>query len=148
MRRDGSGRLEVGGVDVVTIAREFGTAAYVIDEEDFRARARAFREDFAAPFSEVGGVDVYYAGKAFLCSAVARWVAEEGLSLDVCSGGELAVAQRAGFLAERIGLHGNNKSLAEIQQALEYGVGRIVVDLFEEIDRIAAVATEPRRSHP
>jgi diaminopimelate decarboxylase len=142
VRRDGSGRLEVGGVDVVTIAREFGTAAYVVDEEDFRARARAFREDFAAPFEAVGGVDVYYAGKAFLCSAIARWVADEGLCLDVCSGGELAVAQRAGFPAERVGLHGNNKSLAEIQQALEYGVGRIVVDSFEEIDRIAAVATE------
>lgn len=143
VRRDGSGRLEVGGVDVVTLAREYGTAAYVVDEEDFRARARAFRDEFAAPFEPVcGGVDVYYAGKAFLCTAVAGWVAEEGLSLDVASGGELAVAQRAGFPAERIGLHGNNKSLAEIQQALEYGVGRIIVDSFEEIERIAAVATE------
>jgi len=143
VRRDGSGRLEVGGVDVVTIAREYGTAAYVVDEEDFRARARAFRDDFAAPFEAVcGGVDVYYAGKAFLCTAVAGWVAEEGLSLDVCSGGELAVAERAGFPAERIGMHGNNKSVAEIQQALEYGVGRIVVDSVEEIERVAAVATE------
>ncbi|HWJ09714.1 MAG TPA: diaminopimelate decarboxylase [Nocardioides sp.] len=143
VRRDADGRLEVGGVDVVTLAREYGTAAYVIDEEDFRSRARAFRDDFAAPFEPVcGGVDVYYAGKAFLCTAVARWVAEEGLSLDVASGGELAVAQRAGFPAERIGMHGNNKSLAEIQQALDYGVGRIIVDSFEEIERIAAVATE------
>jgi len=143
VRRDGSGRLEVGGVDVVTIAREYGTAAYVVDEEDFRARARAFRDDFAAPFEAVcGGVDVYYAGKAFLCTAVAGWVAEEGLSLDVCSGGELAVAERAGFPAERIGMHGNNKSVAEIQQALEYGVGRIVVDSVEELERVAAVATE------
>ncbi len=138
VRRDGSGRLEVGGVDVVTLAREYGTAAYVVDEEDFRARARAFRDEFAAPFEPVcGGVDVYYAGKAFLCTAVAGWVAEEGLSLDVSSGGELAVAQRAGFPAGRIGMHGNNKSLAEIQQALEYGVGRIIVDSFEEIERIA-----------
>ncbi|SER72194.1 diaminopimelate decarboxylase [Pedococcus cremeus] len=143
VRRDADGRLEVGGVDVVTLAREYGTAAYVIDEEDFRSRARAFRDDFAAPFEPVcGGVDVYYAGKAFLCTTVARWVAEEGLSLDVASGGELAVAQRAGFPAERIGMHGNNKSLAEIQQALDYGVGRIIVDSFEEIERIAAVATE------
>jgi diaminopimelate decarboxylase len=134
VRRDGSGRLEVGGVDVVRIAREFGTAAYVVDEADFRSRARAFRDGFGAPFAEVcGGVDVYYAGKAFLCTAVARWVAEEGLSLDVCSGGELAVAQRAGFPAERIGMHGNNKSVAELRQALDYGVGRIVVDSFEEI---------------
>jgi diaminopimelate decarboxylase len=140
--RDDAGRLTVGGLDVVSIAREFGTAAYVIDEEDFRARARAFRDEFAAPFAELGGVDVFYAGKAFLCTEVARWVAEEGLCLDVCSGGELAVAQRAGFPGERIGLHGNNKSVAELRQALGYGVGRIVVDSFEEIERIAAVATE------
>ncbi len=140
--RDEAGRLTVGGLDVVSIAREFGTAAYVIDEEDFRTRARAFRDDFAAPFDEVGGVDVYYAGKAFLCTEVARWVAEEGLCLDVCSGGELAVAQRAGFPAERIGLHGNNKTVEEIRQALDYGVGRIVVDSFEEIERVAAVAAE------
>ncbi len=140
--RDADGRLTVGGLDVVSIAREFGTAAYVVDEEDFRARARAFRDEFAEPFAELGGVDVYYAGKAFLCTEVARWVADEGLCLDVCSGGELAVAQRAGFPAKRIGLHGNNKSLAEIRQALDYGVGRIVVDSFEEIERVAAVAAE------
>lgn len=140
--RDGEGRLTVGGLDVVSIAREFGTAAYVVDEADFRTRARAFREEFGAPFADLGGVDVFYAGKAFLCTEVARWVAEEGLCLDVCSGGELAVAQRAGFPAARIGLHGNNKSLAEIRQALEYGVGRIVVDSFEEIERVAAVAAE------
>ena len=139
--RDAEGRLTVGGLDVVSIAREFGTAAYVLDEEDFRARARAFRDEFAAPFADLGGVDVYYAGKAFLCTEVARWVADEGLCLDVCSGGELAVAQRADFPARRIGLHGNNKSLAEIRQALEYGVGRIVVDSFEEIERVAAVAS-------
>jgi diaminopimelate decarboxylase len=140
--RDDAGRLTVGGLDAVSIAREFGTAAYVVDEEDFRARARAFRDEFAAPFEAVGGVDVYYAGKAFLCTEVARWVDEEGLSLDVCSGGELAVAQRAGFPGERVALHGNNKSVAEIRQALSYGVGRIVVDSFEEIDRIASVARE------
>ena len=140
--RDAEGRLTVGGVDAVSIAREFGTAAYVVDEEDFRARARAFRDDFAAPFADLGGVDVYYAGKAFLCTEVARWVADEGLGLDVCSGGELAVAQRAGFPAERIGFHGNNKSLAEIRQALRYGVGRVVLDSFEEVDRVAAVAAE------
>ena len=138
--RDAEGRLTVGGLDVVSIAREFGTAAYVLDEEDFRARARAFRDEFAEPFADLGGVDVYYAGKAFLCTEVARWVADEGLCLDVCSGGELAVAQRVGFPAQRIGLHGNNKSVAEIRQALEYGVGRLVVDSFEEIERVADVA--------
>lgn len=140
--RDDAGRLVVGDVDVVTLAREFGTAAYVVDEADFRARARAFRDEFAAPFADLGGVDVFYAGKAFLCTEVARWVADEGLCLDVCSGGELAVAQRAGFPGARIGLHGNNKSMAEIRQALDYGVGRIVVDSFEEIERIVTVAEE------
>ena len=114
----------------MTLAREYGTAAYVVDEDDFRARARAFRDEFAAPFGRLcGGVDVYYAGKAFLCTAVARWVAEEGLRLDVCSGGELAVARRAGFPAERIGLHGNNKiRRRDPARRSTYGVGRIVVD--------------------
>ncbi|MDX5310765.1 MAG: diaminopimelate decarboxylase, partial [Rhodococcus sp. (in: high G+C Gram-positive bacteria)] len=97
--------------------------------------------DFAATFEDVcGGADVYYAGKAFLCTEVARWVADEGLSLDVSTGGELTVAERAGFPAERIALHGNNKTLAEIEQALTYGVGRIVVDSLEEIERVDAVA--------
>ena len=140
--RDDDGRLTVGGVDVVTLAAEHGTAAYVLDEDDFRSRARDFRESFATAFERLAGADVYYAGKAFLCTAVARWVAEEGLHLDVCTGGELAVAQRAGFPAERIGFHGNNKTVAEIREALAYGVGRIVVDSFQEIDRIAAVAAD------
>ncbi len=141
--RDDAGVLTVAGLDVESIAREFGTPAYVLDEADFRARARAFRDDFAAPFETVcGGADVYYAGKAFLCTSVASWVAQEGLSLDVCSGGELAVARRAGFPAERIGFHGNNKSLDEIRAALDYGVGRIVVDSFVEIERVAEMAAE------
>ncbi len=142
VRRNEQGRLEVGGVDVERLRREFGTPAYVLDEDDFRSRARAFRDEFGAPFVDVcGGLDVYYAGKAFLCTQVARWVDEEALSLDVCSGGELAVAQRAGFPGHRIGMHGNNKSVVELEAALEYGVGRIVVDSYEEIDRVAAIAT-------
>ncbi len=142
-RRDDRGRLEVGGVDAVSVAEQFGTPAYVIDEADFRARARAFRDEMAAAFADVcGGADVYYAGKAFLCTAIASWVAQEGLCLDVCSGGELAVARRAGFAAERIGMHGNNKSAAEIRDALEYGVGRIIADSFDELDRITAIAGE------
>ncbi|GAA4400642.1 diaminopimelate decarboxylase [Fodinibacter luteus] len=140
--RDEEGRLTVGGVDVVTLAAEHGTAAYVLDEDDFRSRAADFRDSFAAAFGPLAGADVYYAAKAFLCTAVARWVAEEGLHLDVCTGGELAVAQRVHFPAERIGFHGNNKTVAEIRQALAYGVGRIVVDSLQEIDRIAAVAAE------
>ena len=127
------GVLHVAGVPVTQLAEEFGTATYVVDEEDFRQRARAFRDAFA-------GADVYYAAKAFLCLATARWVVEEGLNLDVCSGGELAVALRAGVEPGRIGLHGNNKSVSEIFRALEAGVGRIIVDSFEEIERVAALA--------
>jgi len=124
---------------VHAIAGEFGTPAYVIDEEDFRARAREFQQAFDEVFHDLcGGADVYYAGKAFLCTAVARWILAEGLRLDVCSEGELAVAIRAGLPGARIGMHGNNKSVAEIEAALGHGVGRIVVDSFEEIERVAA----------
>ena len=140
--RDDDGRLTVGGVDVVTLSREHGTAAYILDEDDFRSRAGEFRDGFTAAFESLAGADVYYAGKAFLCTAVARWVAEEGLHLDVCTGGELAVAQRVGFPGHRIGFHGNNKTTDEIREALSYGVGRIVVDSFHEIDRIASVAAD------
>ena len=140
--RDDEGRITVGGVDVVSLAAEHGTAAYLLDEEDFRSRAAEFRSVFSSAFEPLGGADVYYAGKAFLCTAVARWVDEEGLHLDVCTGGELAVARRAGFPGERIGFHGNNKSTEELRAALSYGVGRVVVDSFQEIERIATVAAE------
>ena len=141
VRRGDAGALTVGGLDVREVASEFGTPAYVIDEDDFRSRAREFKQAFGEVFQDLcGGADVYYAGKAFLCTAVARWIHEEGLRLDVCSGGELAVAIRAGFPGDRIGFHGNNKSVAEIDAALRHGVGRIVVDSFEEIERVAAAA--------
>ncbi len=141
VRRGDAGALTVGGLDIRDIAGEFGTPAYVIDEDDFRSRAREFKAAFDEVFQDLcGGADVYYAGKAFLCTAVARWIGEEGLGLDVCSGGELEVAIRAGFPGGRIGFHGNNKSVAEIEAALRYGVGRIVVDSFEEIERVAAAA--------
>ncbi|PVG83330.1 diaminopimelate decarboxylase [Nocardioides gansuensis] len=129
------GVLEVGGVKVTDLVAEHGSPAYVLDEADFRSRARAFRDAFS-------GFDVFYAGKAFLCTTIARWVAEEGLSLDVCSGGELTVAERAGFPMERVGFHGNNKSVRELRRALELGVGRIIVDSFHEIERLAALAAE------
>jgi diaminopimelate decarboxylase len=141
VRRGETGALTVGGLDVRDVASEFGTPAYVIDEDDFRSRAREFKQSFHDAFQDLcGGADVYYAGKAFLCTSVARWIHEEGLHLDVCSGGELAVAIRAGFPADRIGFHGNNKSVAEIEAALRHGVGRTVVDSFDEIDRVAAAA--------
>ncbi len=131
--RAGDGALQLGGVDVRDLASEFGTPAYVLDEDDFRGRCRAWREAFA-------GADVYYAAKAFLCTALARWVEQEGLGLDVCTGGELAVAERVGFPPERLIFHGNNKSVGELERALRYGVGRVVVDSFDEIVRLAALA--------
>ena len=143
VRRGADGALTVGGVSVADLAREFGTPAYVMDEDDFRSRARTFKEAYAAAFGPLcGGADVYYAGKAFLCTEVARWVKDEDLFLDVASGGELAVAIRAEFPGERIGMHGNNKSTAEIRAALKYGVGRIIVDSLDEIERVAAIAIE------
>ena len=126
------GALEIGGVRLTDLVAEHGSPAYVLDEEDFRARARAFRDGFA-------GCDVYYAGKAFLCTTVARWIDEEGLCLDVCTGGELSVAERAGFPMERVGFHGNNKTPAELARAVELGVGRIIVDSFHEIERLAEI---------
>ena len=127
--------LYVGGVDLRELVAEHGSPAYVLDEQDFRSRARAFRDGFK-------DFDVFYAGKAFLCSTVVRWVMEEGLNLDVCSGGELAVALRAGADPQRIGFHGNNKSEAELAVALDNNIGRIVVDSFHEIDRLQRLASE------
>jgi diaminopimelate decarboxylase len=128
------GDLTVGGMTLRALVAVHGSPAYVLDEADFRTRARSFRDAFAA-------YDVFYAGKAFLCTTVARWVAEEGLNLDVCSAGELAVALRAGFDPARVGYHGNNKSEAELRRAVEVGVGRIIVDSFEEIERLARVVS-------
>jgi len=141
VERGPDGVLSVAGVSVDQIAREFGTPSYVMDEDDFRARARTFRQAFDTAFQPLcGGADVYYAGKAFLSIASVRWVAEEGLNLDVCTGGELAL--RAGFPPGRIGLHGNNKSAAELTRALDVGVDRIAVDSAAEISRLAALARD------
>ncbi|MFC6344980.1 diaminopimelate decarboxylase, partial [Nocardioides hankookensis] len=129
------GELHVGGLAVPELVANVNTPAYVLDEADFRSRARAFRDAFSA-------YDVFYAGKAFLCTAVAAWVAEEGLSLDVCSNGELTVALRAGFDPARIGYHGNNKSLMELRRAVDAGVGRIVVDSFDEIERLVSITSD------
>ncbi|EPD94382.1 diaminopimelate decarboxylase [Streptomyces albus] len=142
VERTAEGALSVGGVDVRRLAEEFGTPAYVMDENDFRARCRAWREAFGPD------ADVFYAGKAFLSRAVVRWLHEEGLNLDVCSGGELATALAAGMPPERIALHGNNKSMEEITRAVEAGVGRIVVDSFQEIARVAHVARRLGRRQP
>ncbi|MGP9786479.1 diaminopimelate decarboxylase [Glutamicibacter sp. 287] len=139
--RDAHGEVAVQGVPVSELAREFGTPLFVLDENDFRARARGFKTAFDAAFAQLcGEVDVYYAGKAFLCTEVARWVTAEGLRLDTCSGGELAVAQAAGVPGANLSLHGNNKSVPEISRALRMGVGRIVIDSLDELERVILVA--------
>ena len=133
--RGDDGELRVGGMALADLVADHNTPAYVLDEEDFRARARAFRDAFDA-------YQVFYAGKAFLCTEVVRWVAEEGLSLDVCSEGELRVALRAGFDPARLGFHGNNKTTTELRHAVAVGVGRIIVDSFHEIDRLVEVVAD------
>lgn len=133
------GVLSVGGVALTDLVAQEGSPAYVLDEADFRARARAFKDAFSA-------YDVFYAGKAFLSTTTVRWLAEEGLHLDVCSGGELTVAERAGFPMARIGYHGNNKTEPELARALELGVGRIIVDSFAEIERLERLTTSLGRS--
>src|SRR3982750_2513882 len=122
-RLDERGRLQVGGCDVIDVAAEFGTPAYVYAEDDIRARARAYVEAFRA---RTDRFEVIYASKAFPCTAAYRLLVGEGLSCDVASGGELHMALRGGFPAERIYLHGNNKSDDELRQALDAGVGHIV----------------------
>jgi diaminopimelate decarboxylase len=128
-----AGRLEVGGCDAIELAREFGTPAYVYAEDDIRSRARAYLEAFRARTERF---EVIYAGKAFPCRAVFALMAEEGLSCDVASGGELHSALSAGFDPARVYMHGNNKTPAELAYALESGVGHIVVDSFDEIERL------------
>ena len=139
-RREESGEISLGGVPLRRLAAEQGTPVYVIDEADWRTRARAW----LAAFGDYDPAEppVHYASKAFLSRGIARWAAQEGLGLDVCSGGELAIALAADFPAHRLTFHGNNKSRAELVRALDAGVGRIVLDSFEEIDRLAELAAE------
>ncbi|MGH9039104.1 MAG: diaminopimelate decarboxylase family protein, partial [Acidimicrobiia bacterium] len=134
------GRLRVAGVDVGDLADRYGTPLFVYDEEHLRARCREYRKHF--------GDGVAYAGKAFLCKAMARLVDEEGLHLDVATGGELHVALAARFPPERIVFHGNNKSVHELAGALAARVGRIVADSDAELDRIEALVGEEGLSAP
>jgi diaminopimelate decarboxylase len=136
------GVLTIGGCDARELAREFGTPAYVVAEQDLRARARAFTGALAARHGGAG--EIVYASKAFPCTAVLRVFAEEGLGCDVASGGELHLALRAGFEPGRLYLHGNAKSEAELTQALEAGVGTIVLDNEDEAGRLAALGGGPR----
>jgi diaminopimelate decarboxylase len=132
-RLNAQGHLELGGCDAVELAREFGTPAYVVVEDDIRARAREFTDAFAARCDDF---ELHFASKAFPCTAVLRLLREEGLACDVASGGELAIALKAGFDPARIHLHGNAKSERELAEAVEAGVGHIVVDNHTDIDRL------------
>lgn len=144
--RDANGRLVVGGVDVTTLAERFGTPLYVVDEAVARARATRTRRAFEQAAASVGtNAVVYYAGKAFLSGAVVRWMTEEGLAIDVATGGELAVALAGGADPARIGFHGNNKSAREIERAVTAGVGTIIIDSEVEVRRVADAAARAGR---
>ena len=133
-RINARGAIEVGGCDLGQLARELGTPAYVVDEQDLRSRARAYLE--AAQLAGLPEVAVAFAAKAFPCTAVLELFAAEGLWCDVASGGELALALAAGFPAQRVILHGNAKSRPELERALEAAIGLIVIDNFDEIARL------------
>jgi diaminopimelate decarboxylase len=139
-RIDERGRLQIGGCDALALAREFGTPAYVVAEDDLRARARAFLA--AGRQAGHGDLHVVFASKAFPCTAVLSLFAREGLWCDVASGGELHLALHAGFAPERIVLHGNAKSEAELRMALRHRVGLVVIDNFDEIDRLERLLAE------
>ena len=133
--RGDDGALNIAGLGVVDLVNQIGTPVYAFDEADFRARARGFLEAFS-------GWDVFYAGKSFLSTGIASWIAQEGLGLDVCSGNELVVALRGGMDPAKIGMHGNNKTVEELRLGLESGVGRIIVDSLDEISRIEQLTAE------
>jgi diaminopimelate decarboxylase len=135
------GQLKLGGIRATELIERYGSPLYVVDEQAARDRAREVREALQREAERIGTTaTVYYAGKAFLCVEVARWMAEEGLAVDVASGGELAVALAAGVDPARIGFHGNNKSEREIARAVDAGVGTIIIDSEIETERVAAAA--------
>lgn len=140
-----SGSLVVAGCAVKDLAKEFGTPAFILDEADFRARANEYKNELARVFPNS---TVYYAGKAFLCVELVRWLNEMGLGVDVATGGELAVALAGKIPADRIQVHGNNKSISEITRAVEIGVGSIVIDSLIEIERIAEAARQFKKIQP
>jgi diaminopimelate decarboxylase len=136
---DAAGHLALGGCDSLDLLREFGSPLYVIDERTLREQCRAFLSEFGSRYHDLS---VLYASKAYLNLAIATIVREEGLGLDIVSGGELAVALRAGFPADRITFHGNNKSREELESALRAGIGRVVIDNFHELGLLNSLAGE------
>jgi diaminopimelate decarboxylase len=142
-RINGRGHLEIGGCDVIELAQRFGTPAYVYAEDDMRQRARRYLDAFQ---SRTDDFEVLFASKAFPCTAAYRLFTEEGLSVDVASGGELHLALRAGFDPERIHLHGNNKTEPELRYAFEAQIGHLIVDSFDEIERADSLLDRPQRA--
>ena len=134
---DFGGEISIAGCSAQSLVKEFGSPLFVIDQDDFYARTNAWRDSLISAF---GGGNLYYAAKSFICVEVAKWLMELKVNLDVCTGGELAVALAAKFPADRIEFHGNNKSATEIEMAVKAGVGTIVIDSFMEIDRVAHAA--------
>ena len=134
-----NGVLHISGISAQTLAKDFATPAFFIDEDDFRARAMGWNKALNQSFGSNAG-NVYYAAKAFISVEVARWIADCGIGIDVCTGGELAVALAGGIDPQKIEVHGNNKSVSEIERAVTAGVGTIVMDSLFEIERVAAAA--------
>ncbi len=134
-----NGEVVLSGIPASQLAREFGTPTFFLDEDAFRSRAIAWRDGLKAEFGEKAG-HIFYASKAFTCTAVAHWISEIGIGIDACTGGELAVALAGGVSPSMIEIHGNNKSVAEINRAVEMGVKTIVVDSLFEIERVADAA--------
>jgi diaminopimelate decarboxylase len=134
-----NGELVIGGCKASSLAKEFGTPLFVIDETDFKSRIMGWKSALNSNFGNSAG-EVYYASKSFVSVEVAKWISEAGIGIDVCTGGELAVALAANFPADRIEVHGNNKSEEEIRAAIEVGVAKIVIDSMQEIERVDRIA--------
>ncbi len=134
---DFGGEISIAGCSAQSLVKEFGSPLFVIDQADFYTRTNAWRDELISAF---GGGNLYYAAKSFICIEVAKWLMELKVNLDVCTGGELAVALAANFPANQIEFHGNNKSVAEIEMAVKAGVGTIVIDSFVEIERVVQAA--------
>ena len=134
-----NGELVIGGCTATALAKEFSTPLFVIDEADFKLRLNAWKSALHRHFGEQAG-QVYYASKSFISVEVAKWILDSGIGIDVCTGGELAVALAANFDPARIEVHGNNKSESEIARAIEVGVSKIVVDSHQEIERVNRLA--------
>ena len=131
--------LSLAGIPAAQLAKDFGTPSFFLDEDAYRSRALAWHNGLHSEFGPNAGT-IYYAAKSFICTAVAQWIADIGIGIDVCTGGELAVALKGGIDPKKIEVHGNNKSVAEIDRAVSVGVKTIVMDSLFEIERVAAAA--------